>query len=375
MKKRIRLLFVIDSLGFGGAERQLVELVKGISRKGGYEIHLVSLMRSDQGYADIVASLGIEVLYFPRSYKYDVFGPLFLLIRYIRENRIELVHTFMNMGSLFGVAAAKLTGRPVVCSAIRDAKDTSSSEKYLKRILARLADIYVANSHAGFTNRFRKMRSHFQVVYNGVDFSRFKGNHCDQETLKAELGISGFSHIVGMVGSLSRNKDQATLLRAAPKILELFPKTVFLLVGDGETMASLEGQVRAQSLEGNVLFAGFRNDVDRLYPLMDVCVLLTNSHVHLEGIPNVLVEAMACGVPVVASTGGGTDELLEDGRYGLLVPPNTPEVVAEAIVGLLAGLDKAVVLATAAQASVLERFGLERYVSDYEKLYMEVRRK
>lgn len=375
MNKRIRLLFVIDSLGFGGAERQLVELVKGLSRKGGYEIHLVSLMRRTQGYADIVASLGIDVLYFPRAHKYDIFSPTCCLIRHILAHRIDLVHTFMNMGSLFGVVAAKLTGRPVVCSAIRDAKDTSSREKYLKRILARLADIYVANSQAGFSNRFRKMRSHFRVVYNGVDFSRFKGNHCDQETLKAELGISGFSHIVGMVGSLSRNKDQTTLLQAAPKILGLFPETVFLLVGDGETRASLEEQTQALGLGNHVIFTGYRHDVDRLYSHMDVCVLLTNSHVHLEGIPNVLVEAMASGIPVVASTGGGTDELLEGGHYGLLVPPNTPEVVAEAIIGLLAGLDKAVALATAAQASVLERFGLERYVSDYEKLYMEVRRK
>lgn len=375
MKKTLRLLFVIDSLGFGGAERQLVELVKGLLVRDTYEIHVVSLMKIDQGYAHILALLGLEVHCFPRAYKYDVLGPLFSLIRYIRESRIDLVHTFMNMGSLFGAVAARLTGRPVVCSAIRDARDKSFREKYLKRFLACLADRYVANSQAGLANRFQKIRPHFHVVYNGVDFNRFKSvGHDDREILRNELELSGCSHIVGMVGSLTRHKDQASLLQAAPAILKDFPDVVFLLVGDGETRAALEAQSRAQGLTKRVVFAGFRKDVDRFYPLMDVCVLLTNSQVHLEGIANVLVEAMACGVPVVATAGGGTDELLGDGRYGLCVPPHKPDAVATAIVGLLADPVSAADRVVAARASVFERFGLERYVDDYENLYLEIQR-
>ena len=109
-----------------------------------------------------------------KTYKFDLFGPLFQIALYIRQNKIDIVHTFMNMGSLFGVLAAKITGRPAVASMIRDAKDSSVREKYLKLFISKIADIYVANSHAGFKNRFSKIEPHFRVVYNGIDLSRFE---------------------------------------------------------------------------------------------------------------------------------------------------------------------------------------------------------
>ncbi len=372
MKSRVRILFVIDSLGIGGAERQLVELIKGLVRKGGYEIHLVSLLRQDVEYADIVTSFGIEVVYYPRRYKYDLVGPLFALVRYIQEHRIDLVHTFMNMGSLFGGIAAKITGRPVVCSAIRDAKDGSRRKKYLKRFLSKLADIYVANSRAGFTNRFRKMEPHFRVVYNGVDFSRFNGPNDDLTDLKDELAIHGFSHVVGMVGSFSEHKDHETLLEAIPMVLRAFPKTGFLLIGDGEKRTYLEKMAKSFGVEKQIVFAGYRKDVDHIYPFMHICVLLSNPQVHLEGIPNVLIEAMACGVPVIASDGGGTREFLIPGVNGLIVSPKDPVAAAWAINQLFSDYDRAKDMAMAGQRTVYQMFGLERYVSEYKQLYEQL---
>lgn len=373
MTARCRILFVIDSLGFGGAERQLVELVKGLSRKDCYEIHLVSLMRRDEGYAEIVAALGIDVQYFPRGRKYEVVGPLFRLVRYMREHRIDLVHTFMNMGSLFGVSAARIARRPVVCSAIRDARDKSWKERYLKRILARFSDIYVANSRSGFTNRFRKMQPHFRVIYNGVDFARFTGFGGSRAALRAELGMTGFRRIVGMVGSLSQYKDQETLLEAAPGVLKVFPDTGFLFVGDGEKRATLEKRVEKLGLGRHMVLTGFREDVDRLYPLMDVCVLLTNARLIEEGISNAILEAMACGIPVIASAGGGTDEIVEHERSGLVVSPHDPKGTAAAIIRLLtvpgAEAEK---LASQAIVNVREMFALERYREDYEIIYRDL---
>ena len=370
MNSRLRILFVIDSLGIGGAERQLVELIKGLVKKGGYEIHLVSLLRQDVEYTDILTSFGIEVVYYPRRYKYDLIGPLFALVRYIREHRIDLVHTFMNMGSLFGALAAKITRRPVVCSAIRDAKDTSRREKYLKRFLSKIADIYVANSRAGFTNRFRKMEPHFRIVYNGVDLSRF-GVKNNINRLKSEFGISGFSSIIGMVGSLSDYKDHETFLKAAPKILKAFSKSGFLLVGDGLNRRALEVLAKLLGIEKHIVFAGYRKDVDSIYPLMDVCVLLTNPSI-LEGIPNVLIEAMASGVPVVASDGGGTSEVIEHSKTGFLVPTQDIESTAQSIIDLLGNPVMATKVAEEAKLFVQKRFCLERYVVDYEIIYKEL---
>jgi glycosyltransferase involved in cell wall biosynthesis len=371
-RSRVRVLFVIDSLGFGGAERQLVELMKGLIHTDSYEIYIVSLMMRSEGYTDIVNTLGMEIHYCQRTYKYDIFSPLFKIVRCIREYRIELIHTFMNMGSLFGALAAKITGLPVVCSAIRDAKDSSWRDKYIIRFLATLADIYVANSYAGFTNRFRKMRPIFQVVYNGIDFSRFDSDDGNKKASRTELGISSFSRVVGMVASFSKNKDQGTLLTAASKVLNVFPDVGFIFVGDGVTRIELEKRAAELGIGKQAVFTGFRMDVDRIYPLLDICVLLTNSWVHLEGIPNVLVEAMVCGVPVIASCGGGTNEIVDHGKNGIIVPPHDPESTAMAIIRLLSDREEADRLASEAQIRVRNLFGLEKYVCDYENIYQRV---
>jgi glycosyltransferase involved in cell wall biosynthesis len=276
------------------------------------------------------------------------------------------------MGCLFGALAAKLTCRPIICSAIRDAKDNSTKVKYLKRFLANIADIYVSNTQAGFTNRFSLLKPHFRVVYNGVDFFRFDKQYDISSSLRNELCVSNFLHVVGMVGALSSNKDQDTLLSAATHILKKFPDTGFLFVGDGERREFLEKKAKILGIDKYVRFSGFRSDVDRLYNLMDVCVLLTNSQNHLEGIPNVLIEAMACNIPVVATVGGGTNEIVTHEKTGILVPPQDPLRTAKAIIDLLTDSDKAISMSLVACSWVHEMFNLERYTSDYENIYREL---
>jgi glycosyltransferase involved in cell wall biosynthesis len=368
MKTPLRILFVIDSLGFGGAERQLVELVKALKKSNRYKVHLVSLLPRSTGYGDIVEALGVNVHYGTRKYYVDVVGPILTLIRTIRANRIDLVHGFMNMGSLFGALAAKSTGRPVVCSAIRDAKDSNRKEQCLKQLLARLADIYTANSQAGFANRFKTIKPHFRVVYNGIDFKRFE-KEPDVSMLKKEFDLSRFTHIIGMVGSLSLHKDQDTLLASAPDILKSFPDAGFLFVGDGCRRSLLEEKAKTLGIDHRVIFTGYRSDVDRIYCLMDAFVLLSNARKHLEGIPNVVIEAMACEVPVVASAGGGTNEVVEQGKTGIIVPPHNPGQTADAIIKILSNQEWSRSLILAARDCVHEMFGITRYATDYESIY------
>jgi len=368
----VKILFVIDSLTFGGTERQLVELINGLDRHR-YEVHLVSLDNVAEGYTDLLTARGIRIRYFCRGHKYDI-RPGFSISRYIRENQIELVHAFLNMGVLFGLIAAKLSGRPVVCSAIRDAKDQNLKVKVSKKIVAHLADIFVANSRAGFTNRFRNMKPHFRVVHNGLDFSRFeetKDARAVQE-LKKDLHLHGLKRIVGMVASLSERKDHETLLDAAPMVLQAYPETCFLLVGDGVKRKTLMEKAKQLGLENNVLFLGFRKDVDHIYDILDILVLLSNTDAHLEGISNAIIEAMAAGVPVVASEGGGTNEIVKNDANGVLIAPKNAQETAEAIVGLLGDKDKAQRLANTAKLFVREMFNLQRYVEEYESIYREL---
>ena len=371
MAPNTRILFVIDSLGYGGAERQLVELIKGLDCRG-YEIYLASLIKSKTGYADIVSSLGIKICYFPRNQKYNLFGPVMAIARCIRSNHIDLVHGFMNMGSLFGALSAKWTGRPIVCSAIRDAKDTSLKEKYLEIFICQVSDFFVANSQAGFANRFREMKPHFRVVYNGVDFSRFESSNVDVSTLKEDLGLMEFDQVVGMVASLKKYKDHDTLLKAARKVIQFFPHTGFLFVGDGPYRNLLEEKVHTLGLQNHVVFAGYRKDVDQLYHILDICVLLTNSAIILEGTSNALIEAMAVGVPVVASEGGGTGEMVQNNITGILVPPKNSDATVDALIRLLNDRAEAERLSTQGREKVRNMFDLNRYVQEYEVLYEQL---
>jgi len=366
----VKLLFIIHSLKFGGAERQLVELIKGLNRRT-YEVHLVCLDNVSEGYTELLTRIGVNIHYFSRSYKYDL-RPIFSICRFIKEKQIDLVHTFENLGSLFGLSAAKLSGRPVVCSAVRNAKDKNFKLKLSVKIFAKFADILVANSKAGFANRFKKINPGFKVVYNGVDFNRFKNEKVDILKIKKDIGADNFKQVIGMVASLSSHKDHETLLDAAPVILRKFPELCFLFIGDGREREKLESKTRRSGLKDNVIFLGYRNDVDRVIQILDIAVLLTNSDVHLEGISNAIIEAMAVGVPVVASEGGGTNEIIKHDVNGLLVPPKHVEKTTEAITELLEDKTKAKRLATAAKNFVTERFSLQRYVKEYANIYQEL---
>ena len=130
--------------------------------------------------------------------------------------------------------------------------------------------------------------------------------------------------------------------------------------------------MKQQDLEKNVIFGGYRSDVERTYPALDVSVLVTRSKRHLEGISNTLLESMASGVPVIATAGGGTDEVIVHGKNGLMVPPADPRCLAESIIDVLSNQEKVEIMAKTALQDVKARFGLKRYVQDYVSIYHEV---
>lgn len=367
----IKLLFVIDSLRFGGAERQLTELVKGLDRKR-FSITVVSLKKEVQSYAPIIEELGIELLYVQRHARFDV-SPVFGLMKLIRERKIDVVHAMLSLGGVFGVAAARLAGIPVVCSVIREGKDPNFKLRCYRKMLAPFSDLYVSNSYAGLANRFKKMHPNFRVVYNGFDLRRFKlMSDAECSELRFELGLADDALIVGMVASLSPYKDQATLIRCIAELRRVYPSLCAVFVGDGSEREHLEELAAELGAGEYVRFLGYRNDVDRLVQIFDVAVLLSNPSQHLEGISNSLAEAMANGIPVIGSKGGGTDELIEDGVSGLLVEPLSVGATSAALRRLLDEPVFARRLAENGAHRIRSEFSLEKYVNTYSEFYLEL---
>jgi glycosyltransferase involved in cell wall biosynthesis len=369
MKKHI--LFVIPSLRPGGAERQLVELAKGLD-KDRYTVSVVVTKYEDVGYQPILENMGIAIYCFKRQYKYDI-SPLLKTINLIRKLNIDVVHTFLTLGSLIGVLAAKFTNRPVVCSALRTAKDESWKDTACNQLFVMFSDYFVSNSKAAFENRFRDMKANFRVVYNGIDFDRFVPYQEKLELAATALRPGPWRWKVAMVASLSDKKDHRTFLQAAKIILANFPDVLFVMVGEsiGGRREQLEHFGCELGIQNNLQFMGFRSDVDQLMHLFDVLVLLTEKHIG-EGSPNAVLEGVLAGKPVVASRGGGTNEVVTDLVNGLLVDPGNAEQTAAAILRLLKDEPFANKLAVNGKKFVEAMCSLQNHVAQYETMYQDV---
>jgi glycosyltransferase involved in cell wall biosynthesis len=163
----------------------------------------------------------------------------------------------------------------------------------------------------------------------------------------------------------SRVKGHTCLIAAACTVCRDVPDAIFLLIGDGKERPKLEQQVREAGLEENFLFLGCRNDVPDLLAACDLSVLPSES----EGLPNAILEAMAAGVPVVATCVGGIPEIIENGQNGLLVPPQNPQALAEAILRILRDSNLAMRLACAGQERTRAHFSFDRVVRELQQLY------
>lgn len=366
-----KILYLINSLSIGGAERQFVELIRGIRKTTDIDPIVATFEPSSQGFEGQLRNIGVPMLLVKRRSKYDI-GLVIKLIKIIRHWEIDIVHSFSVLAGCVGVMCGRLSGVRVIASSIRNSKDASFAEYCLIRVQGYLADYLVANSRAGLTSRFKRVKSNFRVVYNGIDPARFKINHGELQLIRERYRLSDYQHVVTMIASLSVYKDHDTLIEAAPTVLSREPGTVFLLVGDGTERPRLEKKVRKYGLEANFIFAGYTQNICEMLALSSVSVLMTNERLITEGLSNGLLESLAMGVPVIASAGGGTEEIVEDGKTGLLVKSFDSKGLADAILRLIIDVKQANRYGTEGRNSVESKFSYERYLSEYCRLYNDL---
>jgi glycosyltransferase involved in cell wall biosynthesis len=207
-----------------------------------------------------------------------------------------------------------------------------------------------------------------KVIRNGVDLSRFKPG--DRAAARAALGLPLDGLVIGTVGRLVPVKDQRTLLDALSLVRN--HRVVFsaVLTGTGPLRDTLVAHSNALGL-GDVSFLGNRFDVERVLAAYDVFVLSSES----EGLSNTIQEAMACGLPVVATRVGGADELVDENRSGFLVPPRDPPALAEAILCLALDRSRRESMGAAGRRRAEACFGLDNMVREYETMYLNLARR
>ena len=362
-----RIAFVIGELGKGGAEYQLYELVRGLDRSR-FAPRVFAL--SAGGYwAGALRDIGVEVIELPSRRSMEL-GRLRGLRRHLAAFRPQVLHTVLWSGNVYGRLAALGLGIPVVVAAERNVIRRPGWQRTLERALDVVTDRYLVNSGAiveELVGSGGLPRAKMQVVHNGIDLGRLPPFEPERARARAALGFDPARRLVAQVGRLEPQKDYPTFLAAAARIAEAVADVDFLVVGEGGLRAALEAQAAEHGLAERVRFTGVRHDVPALLGAVDVCVLTSL----YEGLPNVVIEAMATGAVAVATDVGGTRELIVPDETGVIVPVQRPDRVAEVTTALLRDPGRARRMAVAAHARIVERFTVDAMVRRTTAVYEE----
>lgn len=362
------MLFVNTDLRVGGQESALVEIVRGFDRARIRPV--VACLKEAGELAPKVRAAGIPLYSDLLSSRYDV-RVLYRLIGIIRREKIRVVCTVGSGDKLFwGRLAgwlARVDGIVATLHKTRSADGRPVVEP-LNRLLTPITDAYVAVARGAaeyLVTEEGLPREKVHVIYNGVDLERFSGD--GRADARRELGIAHDAPVAVHVAQLRPEKGHDVLLAAAASVLERVPAARFLLVGDGALRAPIEARIRELGIAESVTLLGVRHDVPRILAAADLALLPSKPRV--ETFPNSILEAMASGLPVVASRVGSLDEMVEDGVTGYLVPADDARALADAIVRIFFDRTRARAMGERARARVAAHFTRERAIRARQELF------
>jgi glycosyltransferase involved in cell wall biosynthesis len=296
----------------------------------------------------------------------------------LQQQPADILHShseFSDMAVLF----LKLEGRaPLLVRTMHNELKAIWKRRPLRRLLFSqtleplLFDVELGVSHfiqENLDGRWlaRRLGRRAHAIPNALDVQRFRGGAEIHQTMRTELGIPEEAYVVGSVGRLSEQKGYDVLLDAAAEVAKTDPEVHFVIVGDGIEAQALKQQASNLGLASRVIFTGQRNDVEALLAIMDLFACSSR----WEGLSTVLMEAMAAGVPIVATDIPGNLELLRDGENAWLCPMENPKALAEAILQAKQNPEMCQEFSRQAQSAVLA-FGIEVVAAQHEKLYQDL---
>ncbi|HAQ61802.1 TPA: hypothetical protein DCR49_07390 [Candidatus Delongbacteria bacterium] len=354
----MKILFIIDSLCKGGKERRLLELLKGLKNRN---IVTELILLTDQIEFDEIYDLNLKIHILKRKIKKD--PSIFFKINNIcKEFKPDIINSWGLMPSVYGAPVAKFRKIVFVNSMIVNAPaKLDMKTRFYSGIVFPLSDIIVGNSNAGLKS-YGVQNSKGRVIYNGYDFSRSL-KLADKDTVKSRWGITT-RFVCGMVAGFRYHKDYGSLIQAAKIIISKRDDVSFIFVGDGPT---LEESKNSSKDFNKIIFTGRQSDVESIINIFDIGILST----YTEGISNSIMEYMALNKPVIATDGGGTKEIVEDGVTGLLVPQRSPQILAVKIDYMLNDTGFMKEAGEKGKRKVVEKFSIDRMVVDYINLYKE----
>ncbi|HEY0482125.1 MAG TPA: glycosyltransferase [Kofleriaceae bacterium] len=365
---KARIVHVLSSFGMGGQERVAFDLAVSQLRAG-CEVTVLSLAPPPDGpLAAELRAAGIEVARVARQR--EGIDPILILrlARWLRRHRVDLVHTHNRMALIYGAPAGRLARARVVHT--KHGKNPRGGTRLAAgKLAARAVDAFVAVSDetADVARRRREIdERRLMVITNGIELGRFHPAPAGRERVRRELGIDAGAWVIGTVGRIAAEKNHALLVNAMAPLLG--PGTRLIIAGDGPLLPALTELVAARGVASFVHLLGARYDVPDILNALDSFVLSSDT----EGLPLVVLEAMATGLPVISTRVGGVPNVLEEGVTGFLVPAGDEQGLRDRAAQLRADPAATRALGERARSVAVSRYSAERMQRDYLELYARV---
>lgn len=369
-----KVAFLIRSLHYGGAERQLVTLAKALAEEG-FNLTVLFFYPGGTLEKDLKDS-GVQLISLEKRGRWDVFGFFWRLVSHLKQIKPNILHGYLGVSNLLTLCLKPFFPSTQMVWGVRASNVDLSRYDWLSRLtfqlecfLSRFADLIIVNSHAGRAYHLahgfpaKKM----VVIPNGIDTERFKPDIEARVRVRTEWRIPDQKILIGLVGRLDPMKDHPTFLRAAALLYQQRQDVCFVCVGTGaENYAQeLYQFARELNISDQVIWTGARADMPAVYNALDIAV----SSSYGEGFPNVIGEAMACGVPCVVTEVGDSAWIVGD--TGLVVPPRNPEVLKTAIAQLIDRIQTDGYESKVNRQRVIEQFSVLQLVAQTKAVFLQ----
>jgi glycosyltransferase involved in cell wall biosynthesis len=330
----MKILFFIRSMVVGGSQRQLVMLARGLARRG-HQV-AVAVFYTGGEIEEARCETMLRVVPLGKSGRWDIVGPLRRLRQLLASERPDLLYAFQPTQAALAALLLPRRQRPRLVFGVRAAgmeahhRDRLSALTYrLEAGLSRRADLIIANAEAGRLDAIARgmPADRITLIRNGIDAEAMRPDPAAGRAQRRAWGIAGDAFVIGCVARLDPMKDHPTLLAAAASFVRLHGDARFVCVGDGASgyRDHLMALAKSQGLQGHLLWAGEIANMQAAYNAFDIATL---SSAFGEGFPNVLGEAMACGIPVATTDVGDARTIV--GEHGIVIPPGHPDLLCAA---------------------------------------------
>lgn len=376
-QRKYKIVYFIDGLGMGGAERLMVPILKNLDKNRFEPRVCVFQVRGGNPISDELKSLGIPVDLLHIPYLRDITA-LPRLRRYLKDFQADLVHTQLELGDTLGNIVSKWLRLPSICtihsmpsqemtvkSRIHQEVELFSLRYFCDKVIA-VSD-EARRFHIDISNTFPEK---IITLYNGIDLTIYsQGDFAkEREIVRSELGIPADSVVLTTVAVLRQPKGIQYMIRALPHILQSFPNAYYVIVGDGAYREALEREVVNAGVQQRVVFSGLRKDIPRILSAADIFILPTLT----EALPTVLAEAMAARLPIIASAVGGIPEMVIDGENGKLIKAGEIQELVDVTKKLLAEPTLRKRMGELGWEVVYRKFNIKEQVRLLEGIYLDL---